>query len=202
MPSRRTTASESVVGSGTLAGPPSKALNGRVSPGRTCRSRLCRRVLRGQLSQRAACREYDLSWHTLKKILQHGEPPGYQQQPRCKPKLAPFLPIIHQILEDDREAPKKQRHTAWRIFERLRDEHDRKVMENNVIWRKWVYTTVSCWRHGNHAHPTIRKTPSGEKPRRARTQTGSARWPRGGDRGGNRDGNNAAGKGKSNGDAG
>lgn len=38
--------------------------------------------------------------------------------------LAPFLPIIYQILEDDRRIPpKKQRHTAHRIFERLRDEH-------------------------------------------------------------------------------
>lgn len=83
-----------------------------------------RRVLTDELSKRAACREYKLSWHTLAKILAHDEPPGYRKsQPRRKPKLATFLPIIHQILEDDRSAPKKQRHTAWRIFERLRDEH-------------------------------------------------------------------------------
>ena len=31
-----------------------------------------RRVLTGQLSQRAACREYALGWWTLKKILAHG----------------------------------------------------------------------------------------------------------------------------------
>ena len=83
-----------------------------------------RRVLTDELSKRAACREYELSWHTLKKILTHQEPPGYRQkQPRRKPKLEPFLPIIHEILQQDRQAPKKQRHTAWRIFERLRDEH-------------------------------------------------------------------------------
>ena len=68
--------------------------------------------------------KYGLGWHTLKKILAHDEPPGYRQsQPRAKRKLDAFLPIIHQILEDDRQAPKKQRHTAKRIFERLRDEH-------------------------------------------------------------------------------
>jgi transposase len=83
-----------------------------------------RRVLTGELSKRAACREYELSWHTLKKILTHEEPPGYRRkQPRRKPKLGPFLPIIHEILQQDKRAPKKQRHTAWRIFERLRDEH-------------------------------------------------------------------------------
>lgn len=76
------------------------------------------------MSKRAACAKYQLSWHTLQKILAHEEPPGYrQQQRRKKPKLEGFLPIIHQILEDDRGAPKKQRHTAWRIFERLQVEH-------------------------------------------------------------------------------
>ena len=49
--------------------------------------------------------------------------PATASQPRAKPKIDAFLPIIHQILVDDRQAPKKQRHTAWRIFERLRDEH-------------------------------------------------------------------------------
>ena len=83
-----------------------------------------RRVLTGQLSKRAACRQYELSWHTLTKILAYEEPPGYRQkEPRRKPKLEPFLPIIHEILQQDREAPKKQRHTAWRILERLRAEH-------------------------------------------------------------------------------
>jgi transposase len=81
-------------------------------------------VLTGQMSQRAALKKYGLGWHTLKKILAHTEPPGYQQsKTRPKRKLEPFLPIIHEILEADRQAPKKQRHTAKRIFERLRDEH-------------------------------------------------------------------------------
>jgi len=83
-----------------------------------------RRVLTKELSKRRACDEYGMGWQTLKKILTHDEPPGYRQsKPRLKPKIQPFLPIIHQILVDDRQAPKKQRHTAWRIFERLRDEH-------------------------------------------------------------------------------
>ena len=83
-----------------------------------------RLVLTNELSKRAACKKYGLGWHTLAKILAHDEPPGYRQaQPRKRPKLAALLPIIHQILADDRQAPKKQKHTARRIFERLRDEH-------------------------------------------------------------------------------
>ena len=84
-----------------------------------------RRVLTSELSKRAACREYEIHWGTLKKILEHVEPPGYQRsQPRAKPKIQPFLPIIHEILEADRKAPRKQRHSSKRIFDRLRNEHD------------------------------------------------------------------------------
>jgi len=83
-----------------------------------------RRVLTGGLSKRAACREFNLSWHTLMKMLAHDQPPGYRlSRPRRKPMLEPFLPIIHEILEADKQAPKKQRHTARRIFQRLQQEH-------------------------------------------------------------------------------
>jgi len=83
-----------------------------------------RRVLTGEISKRQACQEYEIHWQTLHKILTHEEPPGFRARaPRAKPRLGPFLPVIHQILEDDRHAPKKQRHTAERIFQRLRDEH-------------------------------------------------------------------------------
>src|SRR5262245_29244479 len=87
-------------------------------------SEIRRRVLTKELSKRAACKEYELGWWTLVKILEHAEPPGYRRgKPRQRPKLEAFLPIIQQILQDDTQAPKKQRHTAKRIWERLRDEH-------------------------------------------------------------------------------
>ena len=101
-----------------------------------------RRVLAGEISKREACREYRLHWDTLRKILDHAEPPGYRRrEPRAKPTLGPFLPIIHAILESDRHAPKKQRHTARRIFDRLREEHGYAGCESIVRaaahdWRK------------------------------------------------------------------
>jgi len=83
-----------------------------------------RRVLVEDLSRREACKIYNLHWKTLQKMLSHAEPPGYRRvKPVRRPKIEPFLPIIQQILESDRSAPKKQRHTAKRIWERLRDEH-------------------------------------------------------------------------------
>ena len=83
-----------------------------------------RQVLVEGLSKRGACDRFDISWHTLVKILENEEPPGYQQkQPRRKPKIETFLPIIAEILKADQKAPRKQRHSAQRIFQRLKDEH-------------------------------------------------------------------------------
>jgi transposase len=83
-----------------------------------------RRVLADGLSGRAACREYKIHWKTLRKILDNPEPPGHRRtKPRRPSVLEPLLPVVHQILEDDKKAPKKQRHSARRIFDRLRAEH-------------------------------------------------------------------------------
>jgi transposase len=57
-------------------------------------------------------------------MLQYTVPPGYQrQQPIKRPKLGPWLGVIDAILDDDKQRPVKQRHTAKRIFERLKEEH-------------------------------------------------------------------------------
>jgi transposase len=83
-----------------------------------------RQVLVEGLSRREACRIYQLHWNTLQKILTHEEPPGYRRvKPVRRPIIEPVLPIIHQILTSDCRQPKKQRHTAKRIWQRLRDEH-------------------------------------------------------------------------------
>ena len=82
-----------------------------------------RRVLTGELSKRAACREYEIHWQTLEKILSHSEPPGYQKAKPRSSIVDAFVPMIEEILKSDRQVHRKQRHTARRIFERLRDEH-------------------------------------------------------------------------------
>jgi hypothetical protein len=81
-------------------------------------------VLVHRVSQRAACVKYKLGWHSLKMILAHAEPPGYRQsQVRPRRVLAAVLPIIHEILEADQKAARKQGHTAERIFEWLKAEY-------------------------------------------------------------------------------
>jgi len=86
-------------------------------------SEVRRRVLTGELTKRAALREYDIHWDTVTKILENEESPGYRKwKEREKPVLGPFIPLIRAILEADKKAPKKQRHTVKRIFERLRKQ--------------------------------------------------------------------------------
>ena len=76
------------------------------------------------LSERAAARRFGLARETVRKMLRYRLPPGYRrQQPIRCPKLDGFTGVIDQILSDDQPRPRKQRHTAKRIWERLRAEH-------------------------------------------------------------------------------
>ena len=87
-------------------------------------ARVRRAVLVEGKSRRAVAREFGLARKTVSKMLEYSLPPGYRRQkPIRRPKLGPWLGVIDAIVEDDQQRPKKQRHTAWRIFERLRAEH-------------------------------------------------------------------------------
>jgi transposase len=79
-------------------------------------------VLREETSKREILRREGIHWETLKKILEHSEPPGYRTEtPRPKPMIGPYLEQIAQIIEEDKQFPKKQRHTAVRIFHRIKE---------------------------------------------------------------------------------
>jgi len=87
-------------------------------------ARVRRAVLVDGMSRRAAAREFGLARKTVSKMLEYSAPPGYQRKkPVRRPKLGPWQGAIDAILEDDKQRPRKQRHTAKRIFERLRAEH-------------------------------------------------------------------------------
>jgi len=87
-------------------------------------TRVRRAVQVDGMSIRQAAREFGLSRKTIRKMLQFSLPPGYERKkPVLRPKLGPWLGIIDQILVDDKTQPKKQRHTAKRIFDRLKAEY-------------------------------------------------------------------------------
>src|SRR6202140_5596574 len=76
------------------------------------------------MSERQVAREFGLARESVRKMLHYAVPPGYRrQQPAKRPKLDAWVGVIDQMLEEDRSRPRKQRHTAKRIHERLRAEH-------------------------------------------------------------------------------
>jgi transposase len=76
------------------------------------------------LSHREAARQFGIDPRTVAKMVKFSVPPGYvRKRPPARPKLDPFILVIDGILVDDKSRPKKQQHTAKRIFERLRDEY-------------------------------------------------------------------------------
>ena len=76
------------------------------------------------MSIREAARMFGLHRDTVRKMLAYSIPPGYRRSgPVSRPRLDPFTGVIDRILDEDEGRPVKQRHTAKRILERLRDEY-------------------------------------------------------------------------------
>jgi len=75
-------------------------------------------------SQRQATRQFGISRDMVAKMLLHAMPPGYRRSaPAARPKMEPFVGWIEATLEADKAVHRKQRHTAKRIFDRLRAEY-------------------------------------------------------------------------------
>lgn len=74
-------------------------------------------------SGRAIAKEYGLSRKTVKKMLFQASSPGYCRKKDIGfPRIGPYKDFIAQILAEDKQAPRKQRHTGRRIYERLKEE--------------------------------------------------------------------------------
>lgn len=58
----------------------------------------------------------------VRQALMNAAPPERKQGERARRVIGPLRPFIDAILEADRHAPRKQRHTAHRIFERISTE--------------------------------------------------------------------------------
>jgi transposase len=69
-------------------------------------------------------RTLGLDWKTVQKYVDmddFNEPPPKPERRLC-PKLDPYKPTIDEWLIEDKQAPSKQRHTAQRVFNRLKKE--------------------------------------------------------------------------------
>ena len=81
-------------------------------------------------------RETGHSKNTIRKVLRD-EYSGYKARVvQPYPVLGPYIEIIDKWLADDKQRPKKQRHTAVRIYNRLKAEHNFQGAETTV--RRYV----------------------------------------------------------------
>ena len=86
--------------------------------------RIRRLVLVEGFSQREVAKQLGIARKSVRKAVQRADPFEYTlKAPRVCPILDPFKPVIDAWLEQDRKAPRKQRHSGARVHERLVAEH-------------------------------------------------------------------------------
>ncbi len=85
------------------------------------------------LSIRALAARHGVHRRAVRQALAAALPPPKRQpEGRPAPVLGPYRGLIDEWLTADREAPRKQRHTARRIWQRLVEEHGASVAESSV----------------------------------------------------------------------
>ena len=84
------------------------------------------------LSIRALAAKHRVHRRTVREALASAVPPGRKSPEREAPALGPWTLIIRAWLVADRQAPRKQRHTARRVWQRLVAEYGAQVAESTV----------------------------------------------------------------------
>jgi transposase len=84
------------------------------------------------MSKRALAAKHGVHRRTVRQALADALPPPRKRPERRAPRLGPYHALIDGWLIADQTAPRKQRHTAKRIWQRLRAEHSVDVGETTV----------------------------------------------------------------------
>lgn len=87
----------------------------------------------GELSIRALAVKYGVHRRTVRQALASAVPAPRKTAHRVAPRLDPYKAAIDAMLRHDLDAPKKQRHTARRVFARLVDEHDASNLSYSTV---------------------------------------------------------------------
>jgi transposase len=82
-------------------------------------------------------RKHGVHRRMIRQALADAVPPERKKAVREEPALGPLKAVIDGILESDRQAPRKQRHTAHRIWTRLRQEHPAHAVGESTV-REYV----------------------------------------------------------------
>jgi transposase len=84
------------------------------------------------LSIRELARRHRVHRRTVRQALADAVPPARKTPVRTAPVLGPYEDTVRDWLIKDRDAPRKQRHTARRVWQRLVEEKGVTVAESSV----------------------------------------------------------------------
>lgn len=85
------------------------------------------------LSIRELARRHGVGRPTVRQALAQAEPPARKTRVRTAPRLDGYKSAIDEMLRQDLDAPRKQRHTARRVFARLAAEHDAAELSYSTV---------------------------------------------------------------------
>jgi transposase len=85
-----------------------------------------------EMSIRALAERHKVHRRTVRQALEYAVPPVRKPPARVAPALGPYEATIRGWLVEDLSAPRKQRHTARRVWQRLLEEHGAVVAESSV----------------------------------------------------------------------
>lgn len=87
---------------------------------------------------KGVARKFGVHRRMVRDAIANAVPPARKAGARERPKLGPATAFIEEILQSDRKAPRKQRHTAHRIWVRLQREMPDVVVAESTV-RRFVH---------------------------------------------------------------
>jgi transposase len=84
------------------------------------------------MSIRALAERHGVHRRTVRQALADATPPARKVPERLAPATGQYVDLVRRWLIDDLSTPRKQRHTARRIWQRLVEEEDARIGESTV----------------------------------------------------------------------